>query len=147
MLFLYLSESESIYVLLMKNQDKWRRGWERNVWRKRAWQRRQNRTKWAKEFGRKPRVTVWKLRIALLGTSVQLLFVSQRIQSHNIGKEPTGFSNMEANLGEGCWQWKSVRRGMKRDGEEREYPEQTTASLTVRGRSRKVAERQSNRCF
>lgn len=38
-----------------------------------------DRTKWAKEFGRKPRVTVWKLRIALLGTSVQLLFVPQRI--------------------------------------------------------------------
>lgn len=61
-------------------------------------------TKWAKEVDRKPRVTVWKLRIALLGTSVQLLLVPQRIQSSNIGEEPTGFSNMEANLGEGCWQ-------------------------------------------
>lgn len=34
----------------------------------------------------------------------------QLIQSRNIEKEPTGFSNMEANLGEGCWQWKPMSR-------------------------------------
>jgi len=39
----------------------------------------------------------------------------QKIQSSNIGKEPTGFSNMEANLGEGCWQWKPMRCRLKRE--------------------------------